>query len=76
MTMLHVANRLNRSEPACYRVQRQAIERLAEILLARELQLRDAQAARAVEKLGLPPYECLFGVDNYPRPVAGPAGVA
>lgn len=64
MTMLHVANRLNRSEPACYRVQRQAIERLAEILLARELHLRDAQAALAVEKLGLPPYECLFGVDN------------
>ncbi|MCB0250885.1 MAG: hypothetical protein KDI07_20080 [Anaerolineae bacterium] len=65
LTMLHVANRLNRSEPACYRLQRQAIERLAEILLASEQQLRDTQAALAVEKLGVPPYESLFGVDSF-----------
>ena len=64
LTMQHVANRLNRSEPACYRVQRQAIERLAEILCGRECELREAQVAVAVQRLGMPPYEHLFGVDS------------
>ena len=64
LTMQHAVNRLNRSVPAGYRVQRQAIERLTEILCDREQELQEALVAVAVQRLGLPPYERLFGVDS------------
>lgn len=62
LKMYQVANRLNRSEPVCYKLQRRALERVSQILASEEQQLRIAQSRTAIERLGLPPYGRLFGV--------------
>ena len=64
MSMLHVANRLNRSEPMCYKMQRQAIQRLAAILFQEERTLRAAEMEAINLRLGPPPYDHLFGIDH------------
>ncbi len=57
-----VANELNIGESTLYPLQRQALERLAELLYAREVALRSERQGRLAERLAPPSYQGLVGV--------------
>ena len=63
-TIVAVANQLNVSEHTVSRLQRQAIERLSEILFSHEAQIRKRHAQTLEAHLSPPSYTRLFGVDG------------
>ncbi|MBP7963145.1 MAG: hypothetical protein KBG20_07630 [Caldilineaceae bacterium] len=59
-----VANRLNVSEGHVFKKQREAIEQLAEILMDAELVARSERQERLVQRVELPTFTTLFGMDG------------
>ena len=64
LAMHMVANRINRSEPAAYKLQRKALQSLAEIIHAEEMTLKAGRSEAILSRLGVPEYDRLFGVDE------------
>jgi hypothetical protein len=62
--LMMVANKLNISEYTVSRLQRTAIERLAEIIHGRELALRETRAQTIEALLPPPSYTRLFGLED------------
>lgn len=63
-SLLMVANKLNTSEHTVSRLQRAAIERLAQIIQGRESALRETRAQTIETRLPPPSYTRLFGFDD------------
>ena len=62
--LMFVANKLNVSEHSVSRLQREAIDRLAEIIYGRELAVREERAQLAETRLPPASYTQLFGLED------------
>ncbi|MCO6452687.1 MAG: hypothetical protein J5I90_18035 [Caldilineales bacterium] len=64
LAMHVVANRINRSEPAAYKLQRKALRSLTDIIYRQELALKAGRNEAIFARLGAPEYDRLFGIDE------------